>query len=55
MITNVTPVDCETTNRVQYEGFPYPASLVFGTALNCFFFLTFQVTKTKTVSCIRDD
>lgn len=44
MITNITPVDCETTNRVQYEGFPYRASLVFGTALNCSFFLTFQVT-----------
>lgn len=44
MITNITPVDCETTNRVQYEGFPYRASLVFGTALNRFFFLTFQVT-----------
>lgn len=52
MISNITPDDCKTINRVWQE-FSFLATLLFGTELNCWLLLMFQV-KLKP-NCIMHD
>lgn len=56
MINNITSEDFKNFNRVCYEGFSFLAMLVFGTALNYWFLLIFQIKlQSNCITHDRDD